>query len=67
MSDITVQGKFGYELHIDKGVQLFFARCWNCSKYDWKFGRYNGWNLCSTCLEQKLTENGILSKKEGKE
>jgi hypothetical protein len=56
----------GYTI-IEKGTQLFFARCWKCSKYDWKFGRYNGWILCSACLVQKLTENGILSEKEEKE
>lgn len=66
MSSIEVYGKMGSELKLEKGTQLFFARCWKCSKYDWRFGNYTGWNLCHDCLNQKLTENGILSKKEEK-
>jgi len=60
---ITVYGLQAFQLEqVPYSGPLFFARCWKCSRLDWKFGCFNGWNLCSKCLEEKLIEVGVLKK-----
>lgn len=53
---VNIHGQLGSHLGIKPVPQVFFAKCMKCGKYDWKFGYYNGWVHCSTCIEAKVLE-----------
>ena len=64
MFENKFHGKLGVSLGIENVGPLFYIKCSSCPKFHWKFGYYNGKQLCIDCLEKKLIEVGVLKRKK---